>query len=296
MPGLFRRKAADRTPDTSATQSTPTAGDVTDLSDDSALVPDDLDERTPAQLVDLLVAAGVQDQDGVVALVEALLESDLLVPAGQGPDGKEAVGTLRTEANGVTFAAVFTSEAAAAPVRAMAPRLDSMTGKHIIGVLEPELGLLVETANGKFGLIPPMLASVRATLESREVSAALEALADRVRLGLAPISELVELLMDGKVVAPTPEEPTDNSGFKPVITHVEGSVRLVVAASFEAAKRTQRVAQFALTLPGRYVFSMVRDNVGIQLTTVNGAVDFPPELVARIRDQYGIASGESAEA
>lgn len=289
MPGLFRRKAADRTPEASAPT---TSADVTDLSDDSALVPDDLDERTPAQLVDLLVAAGVQDQDGVVALVEALLEADLLIPAGQGPDGNDVLGTLRTEANGVTFAAVFTSEAAAEPVRAMTSRLETMTGKHIIGVLEPELGLLVETGSGKFGLIPPMLASVRATLESREVSAALEALADRVRLGLAPISELIALLMDGKVVAPTPEEPTDNSGFKPVITHVDGSVRLVVAASFEAAKRTQRVAKFALTLPGRYVFSMVRDNVGVQLTTVNGAVDFPPELVARIRDQYGIESGE----
>lgn len=289
MPGLFRRKAADRTPEASAPT---TSADVTDLSDDSALVPDDLDERTPAQLVDLLVAAGVQDQDGVVALVEALLEADLLIPAGQGPDGNDVLGTLRTEANGVTFAAVFTSEAAAESVRAMTSRLETMTGKHIIGVLEPELGLLVETGSGKFGLIPPMLASVRATLESREVSAALEALADRVRLGLAPISELIALLMDGKVVAPTPEEPTDNSGFKPVITHVDGSVRLVVAASFEAAKRTQRVAKFALTLPGRYVFSMVRDNVGVQLTTVNGAVDFPPELVARIRDQYGIESGE----
>ena len=289
MPGLFRRKAADRTPEASAPT---TSADVTDLSDDSALVPDDLDERTPAQLVDLLVAAGVQDQDGVVALVEALLEADLLIPVGQGPDGNDALGTLRTDANGVTFAAVFTSEAAAEPVRAMTSRLETMAGKHIIGVLEPELGLLVETGSGKFGLIPPMLASVRATLESREVSAALEALADRVRLGLAPISELIALLMDGKVVAPTPEEPTDNSGFKPVITHVDGSVRLVVAASFEAAKRTQRVAKFALTLPGRYVFSMVRDNVGVQLTTVNGAVDFPPELVSRIRDQYGIEAGE----
>lgn len=302
MPGLFRRKAADRTPDV-----TPAPADGPDLATDAALstddalttdaalIPDDIDERTPAQLVDLLVAAGIQDQDAVVALVEALLEADLLIPVGQGPDGKETLGTLRTEANGVVFAAVFTSEAAAEPARALAPRMETMTGKHLVGVLDPEIGLLVETGAGKFGLIPPMLASVRKTLESREISAALEALADRVRAGLAPLSELVAMIMDGKVVAPTTQEPAEGVGFSPVITHVQGSVRMVVASSFEAAARTTSVAQYALTLPGRHVFGMVRENVGIQLTTVAGEIDFPPYIVERIREQYGIESGEQAD-
>jgi len=316
MPGLFRRSASENAPkpDPAAEVSAaevPAAGvsaagvpaaDVSvadspaaprasvdiDVTTDAIIVPDNFDDMSKAQMVEAIIASGRQDQESVVALIETLLEAELQVPMGVDADGEPAMGAVMTEVEGVVYVAVFTSTDAGAHVRDMAPDFATMTGKQVIGSLRSDLGLVVETGVGKFGLIPPMLASIRQTIESREVSASLERLANRVRSGAAGIDELVAALMNAKVVIPTPDEPTGGGGFTPVIGMVDGTPRLIVAASFEAAARSRDVAEFAMSVEGRYIFAIVKEGVGIQLNTVVGSVDFPPELCAEVIKKYSL--------
>ncbi|NYI42112.1 SseB family protein [Demequina lutea] len=310
MPRLFRRKAAhtapetDSTPDVSADEVSADdvpvdAGDLPateaevapadiDVTSDSSIVPENLDDLSKAQVVEAIIASGRQDQESVVALIETLLAAELQVPMGVDADGKPAIGAVMTEVEGVVYVAVFTSMDAAAHVRDIAPEFATMTGKEVIGTLRADLGLVVETGAGKFGLIPPMLASIRETIESREVSLSLERLANRVRSGVASIDDLVAALMEAKVVIPTPDEPKGGGGFTPVIGMVDGIPRLVVATSYEAAARSSDVAQFAMSVKGKHIFAIVKDGVGIQLNTVAGSVDFPPELCAAVIKKYSL--------
>lgn len=324
MRGFFRRKAADNgqgmesaavvfdadvPADAPADAGTapapatdvPTTGAETappdiDVTTDSSIVPRDLDDLSKAQVVEAIIASGRQDQESVVALIETLLEAELQVPMGPDADGKPAMGAIMTEVEGVVYAAVFTSMNAAAHVRDMAPDFATMTGKQVISTLRSDLGLVVETGVGKFGLIPPMLASIRQTIESREVSVSLERLANRVRWGAASIDELVAEIMTAKVVIPTPDEPKGGGGFTPVIEMVDGTPRVIVAASFEAAARSRDVAEFAMSVEGKYIFAIVKEGVGIQLNTVAGSVDFPPALCAEVIRKYSLdMTGPSAK-
>lgn len=295
MPGLFRRNAADDAPTTdSATEASPERGigipGDTDVSTDAIIVPDDLENLSGAQIVEAIIASGRQDQDSVVALIESLLGAELQVPMGLDADGSPAMGAVMTEVEGVVYVAVFTSMEAAAHVRDMAPDFATMTGKKVIETLRPDLGLVVETGVGKFGLIPPMLASIRATVQSRDVSAGLEELANRVRTGAADLDDLVTALMETTVVIPTPDEPKGTGTFTPVIATVNGTPRLVVAASLEAAARSRDVAEFAMSVEGKYVFAVVKEGVGIQLNTVVGSVDFSPELCADVVRKYSLGA------
>lgn len=284
MPGLFRRNAAV----TPAVLDADAAADV-DVLTDASIVPQNIEDMTKAQMVDAIIAANAQDQASAIALIEALLEADLQVPMGLDAEGKPAMGAIMTEVDGVVYVAVFTSAEAAAHVADATRDFATMTGKQVIVALRPDMGLVVETGAGRFGLIPPMLASIRDTLRSREVSADLERLANRVRTGEASIDALVDALMATKVVVPTPDEPQSGGGFTPVITMVNGSPRLVIAASFDAAARSRSVAEFALSVDASYIFSVVKDGVGIQLNTVTGSVDFPPELCAEVVRKYALA-------
>ena len=257
-------------------------------------MPDNLDDLSKAQVVEAIIASGRQDQESVVALIETLLEAELQVPMGLDADGQPAMGAVMTEVDEVVYVAAFTSMEAAAQVSDMAPEFATMTGRQVIGTLRPDLGLVVETGAGKFGLIPPMLASIRQTIESREASLSLERLANRVRSGASHIDELVAALMETKVVIPTPDEPKGGGGFTPVIAMVDDSPRLVVAASFEAAARSSEVAEFAMSVEGKYIFAIVKDGVGIQLNTVTGSVDFPPELCAEVIKKYSLDAQPAA--
>jgi len=297
MPRLFRRKASDITPEpdapTADASAAPTADaepappDI-DVTTDASIVPQNLDDLSKAEVVDAIIAAGRQDQESVVALIETLLEAELQVPMSPDADGKPAMGAIMTEVEGVVYAAVFTSMDAAAHVRELAPEFATMTGKQVIGTLRSDLGLVVETGAGKFGLVPAMLESIRSTIESREISSSLERLANRVRSGAASIDELVEVLMTTKVVIPTPDEPKGGGEFTPVIGMVDGTPRLVVAASFEAAARSRDVAEFAMSVEGKYIFAIVKEGVGIQLNTVAGSVDFSPEFCAGVVKKYSL--------
>lgn len=296
---LFRRKASDIAPEpdapTADASAAPTADaeparpDI-DVTTDSSIVPQNLDDLSKAQVVEAIIASGRQDQESVVALIETLLEAELQVPMGPDADGKPAMGAIMTEVEGVVYVAVFTSMEAAAHVRKMAPEFATMTGKQVIVTLRSDLGLVVETGAGKFGLIPPMLESIRSTIESREISSSLERLANRVRSGAANIDELVAALMTTEVVIPTPDEPKGGGGFTPVIGMVDGAPRLVVAASFEAAARSRDVAEFAMSVEGKYIFAIVKEGVGVQLNTVAGSVDFSPELCAAVVKRYSLAA------
>lgn len=296
MPGLFRRKAADHAPadvaDAPLPADAPAPVDIApvDIATDASIVPENIEDMTKAQMVEAIVAAGAQDQAAAVALIEALLDAELQVPMGVDADGNAAMGAVMTEVDGVVYVAVFTSIDAAAHVRDMTSEFATMTGKHVIGTLRPDMGLLVETGAGKFGLIPPMLASIRETIQSREVSGELETLANRVRSGAAHVDDLVALLLTSKVVVPTPDEPKGGGGFTPVVTMVGGSPRLVVAASFDAAARSRGVAEFAMSVDGAYIFSVVKDGVGIQLNTMAGSVDLPPELCASVVKKHSLAA------
>ena len=309
MSGLFRLTAADNSPDkkplddASADNEAEAFPDVApkvaaadvDITTDAIILPEDFDNLTKAQLVEAIIASGRQDQESVVALIESLLEAELHVPMGLDADGALAMGAVMTEVEGVVYVAVFTSMEAAAHVIEMAPEFATMTGKKVIGTLRADVGLVVETEVGKFGLIPPMLASIRATIESREAASSLEKLANRVRSGAAEIEELVATLMESKVVIPTPDEPNGGGGFTPVIANVNGSPRLVVATSFDAAARSRDQAEFAMSVDGKYIFAIVKEGVGIQLNTVVGSVDFPPELCAAVVKKYSL-EGEAAAA
>ena len=308
MLGLFRRKAADNAPETdSASGASPDTSpkensDVSgaahtnvDVTTDASIVPENIDDLTKAQLVEAIIAAGRQDQESVVALIESLLEAELRVPMGLDADGTLTMGAVMTEVDGVVYVAVFTSMDAAAHVSDMTTEFATMTGKKVIGTLRADLGLVVETGAGKFGLIPPMLASIRATIQSREVSSSLEKLANRVRSGAADIDDLIAALMESKVVIPTPDEPKGGGGFNPVIEMVKGAPRLVVAASFDAAARSRDVAEFAMSVDGRYVFAIVKEGVGIKLNTVVGSVDFPPDLCAAVVKKYSLEAQAAAK-
>ncbi len=292
MPGLFRRKPADNDVEPDAKEEVSadatSAGDV-DVSTDSGIVPENLDDLSKAQVVEAIIASGRQDQESVVALIETLLEAELQVPMGIDADGQPAMGAVMTEVEGIVYVAAFTSMEAAAHVREMAPEFATMTGRQVIGSLRSDLGLVVETGAGKFGLIPPMLASIRETIASREASLSVERLANRVRSGAAQIDDLVEALMETKIVIPTPDEPKGGGGFTPVIATVDGSPRLVIAASFEAAARSRDEAQFAMSVEGKHIFAIIKEGVGIQLNTVAGSVDFPPELCASVIQRYSLA-------
>lgn len=277
MPGISHRKDAGAAPDV-------------DVTTDVGIVPEGIEDLTKAQMVEAIIAAGAQDQESAIALIEALLEADLQVPMGVDADGSPAMGAIMTEVEGVVYVAVFTSTEAAAHVREVVPEFATMTGKRVIGMLRPDMGLVVETVAGKFGLIPPMLASIRETVKSREVSGELERLANRVRTGAVGIDELVEVLLKSKVVVPTPDEPKGGGGFTPVIAMVNGSPRLVIAASFDAAARSRGEAEFAMSVDGTYIFSVVKEGVGIQLNTLAGSVDFPPELCAAVVKKYTLAA------
>ncbi len=327
MPRLFRRKAADSAPETgSAPEIADTRVDDADtrvddadtrvddadtrvddadtrvddapadidVTTDAIILPDDIDNLSKAQVVEAIIASGRQDQETVVALIESLLEAELQVPMGLDGDGELAMGAVMTEVEGVVYVAVFTSMDAAAHVLDMAPDFAVMTGKKVIGTLRTDLGLVVETGAGKFGLIPPMLASIRATVEAREISSSLEKLANRVRSGAADIDDLVAALMESKVVVPTPDEPKGGGAFTPVIAMVNGAPRLVVAASFDAAARSRDVAEFAMSVEGKYLFAIVKGGVGIQLNTVVGSVDFPPELCAAVVKKYSLEETAAA--
>ena len=293
MLGLFRRKATDNSREDSANAPKPPASaslaaapvDI-DVTTDAIIVPENIDDLSKAQLVEAIIASGRQDQESVIALIESLLEAELQVPMGLDGDGMPAMGAVMTEVEGVVYVAVFTSMEAAAHVREMAPDFATMTGKEIIGTLRADLGLVVETGAGKFGLVPPMLTSIRATVEARDVSSPLERLANRVRTGTSDIDELVAALMESEVVVPTPDEPKGGGAFTPVIATVNGTPRLVVASSFEAAARLSDVAEFAMSVEGKYLFAIVKEGVGIQLNTVVGSVDFPPELCAAVVKKY----------
>ncbi len=282
MSRLFRRKSAR-----------PTEADV-DIATDAVIVPDDIDELTKAQLVEAIVASGRQDQESVVALIESLLEAELYVPMGLDAEGKPVMGSVLSDVDGVTYMAVFTSMEAASHVVDIAADFSTLLGKKVIGTMRSDLGLAVETGVGKFGLVPPMLESIKATIVSREVSSSLEALANRVRSGTAEIDELVDALMVGTVVVPTPEEPKGGGGFTPVIETVNGTPRLVVAASFEAAARSRDVAEFAMTVEGKYLFAIVKEGVGIQLNTLAGSVDLPPDLCASVVEKYQLGPDSTA--
>ncbi len=314
MPRLFGRKAADTAPKTSDTapetgsdleiadasvNDADTPADAApadiDVSTDAIIVPENIDDLSKAQVVEAIIASGRQDQESVVALIESLLEADLQVPMGLDADGKLAMGAVMTEVEGVVYVAVFTSMDAAVHVLDMASEFATMNGKKVIGTLRADLGLVVETGAGKFGLVPPMLASIRATIEAREISSSLEKLANRVRSGAADIDDLVAALMESKVVVPTPDEPKSGGAFTPVIAMVNGAPRLVVAASFDAAARSRDVAQFAMSVEGKYLFAIVKDGVGIQLNTVVGSVDFPPDLCAAVVKKYSLEGNATAK-
>lgn len=294
MPGIFRRRDASTAPDATATAPDATAGDDSattdevDIATDAAIVPADIDDLPKAQVVEAIIASGRQDQESVVALIETLLDADLHVPMGIGADGELAMGAVMSEVDGVVYVAVFTSMDAAAHVAHMAREFSVMKGKKVIGTLRPDLGLVVETAAGKFGLVPQMLASIRSTIEAREIPADVERLANRVRSGKADIDDLVAMLMENKVVMPTPEEPKGVGGLAPVITMVNGSPRVVIAASFDAAARSSKVASYALAVDGRFIFGAIKEGVGIQLNTVVGSVDFPPELCLEVVKKYSL--------
>jgi len=281
MPGHKNRNAAEPTPDV-------------DVSTDASIVPQGLEDMTKAQMVEAIIAAGAQDQESGIALIEALLEAELQVPMGVDSDGSPAMGAIMTEVEGVVYVAVFTSLEAAAHVLDMAPEFETMTGKQVIGTLRPDMGLVVETGAGKFGLIPPMLASIRETVQSREVAGELERLANRVRTGAVHIDELIEVLLTSKIVIPTPDEPKGGGGFTPVVATVNGSPRIVIAASFDSAARSRGVAEYAMSVEGKYIFSVVKQGVGIQLNTVAGEVDFPPELCAAIIAKYSLTPTPAA--
>ncbi len=282
MSRLFRRKSSGAA-----------SGEI-DIATDAVIVPDDIDNLTKAQVVEAIVASGRQDQESVIALIESLLEAELQVPMGLDSEGQPAMGAVMSEVEGVVYMAVFTSLDAAAHVIDMSHEFSTMLGKQVIGTMRTDLGLVVETGVGKFGLIPPMLASIKATVVSREVSSSLETLANRVRSGSAGIDELVDALMVSTVVVPTPDEPKGGGGFTPVIGSVNGSPRLVVAASFEAASRSRDVAEFAMSIEGKYLFAIVKDGVGIQLNTLVGAVDLPPELCAAVVKKYSLERNSTA--
>ena len=283
MPGPTPRDDADTSPDV-------------DLTTDAGFVPEGIEDMTKAQMVDAIIAADAQDQESAIALIEALLEADLQVPMGVDADGNSAMGAVMTEVDEVVYVAVFTSMEAAEHVREMASEFATMTGKKVIGMLRPDMGLVVETVAGKFGLVPPMLASIRETVKSREVSGELEKLANRVRAGAADIDELIEVLLTSKVVVPTPDEPKGSGGFTPVIAMVDDAPRVVIAASFEAAARSRGEAEYAMSVDGSYVFSVVNEGVGILLNTVAGSVDFPPELCAAVVTKHMLAAqGQAAQ-
>ena len=265
-----------------------------DVDTDSIILPENFDDLSKAEMVEAIIASGRQDQASVVALIETLLEAELQVPMGLDADGQPAMGAVMTEVDDVVYVAVFTSMEAADHVREMAPEFATMTGKKVISTLRDDLGLVVETGVGKFGLIPPMLASIRETIQSREVASSLERLANRVRSGAAHMDELVALLMETKVVIPTPDEPKGGGGFTPVIAMVDDTPRLVVAASFDAAARSRDEAEFAMSVEGKYIFAIVREGVGIQLNTVTGSVDFPPELCAEVIKKYSLDAQAAA--
>lgn len=283
MSRLFRRKAAGAA-----------AADI-DVTTDAVIVPYDIDQLSKAQVVEAIVASGRQDQESVVALIESLLAADLQVPMGLDADGRPAMGAVMSEVEGVVYMAVFTSLEAANQALDSSPDFAVMTGKEVIGTMRTDLGLVVETGAGKFGLIPPMLASIKATVVSREVSSSLEMLANRVRSGEADIDELVDALMVSTVVVPTPDEPKGGGGFTPVIETVNGTPRLVVAASFEAAARSRDVAEFAMSVEGKYLFAIVKEGVGIQLNTLAGSVDFAPELCAEVVKKYALEGATASK-
>ena len=261
-----------------------------DVSTDASILAANIEGLTRAQMVDAIVAAGAQDEESVIALVEALLEADLQVPMGVDADGNLATGAVMTEFDGVVYVSVFTSLEVAEYVRDKVSEFAVVTGKKVIGTLRPDMGLVVETAAGKFGLVPPMLASIRETLKSREVSDEIERMANRVRTGAVPIEDLIAELMTAKVVVPTPDEPKGGAGFTPVITKVDGSPRLVIAASFDSAARSRGVAEYAMSMDAKRVFAMVKEGVGIQLNTLAGSVDFPPALCAEVVKKYSLAA------
>ena len=284
----------DRMPESLRRKPEATAQTEVDIATDAVIVPEDIDQLTKAQLVEAIVSSGRQDQDSVIALIESLLEAELYVPMGLDAEGQPAMGAAMTEVEGVIYMAVFTSMEAATRVVDIAHDFSTMLGKQVIGTMRSDLGLVVETGAGTFGLVPPMLESIKATVVSREVSSSLEALANRVRTGAADIDALVDALMVGTVVVPTPHEPTGGGGFIPVIETVNGVPRLVVAASFEAAARSRDVADFAMSVDGKYLFAIVKEGVGIQLNTLAGSVDLPPELCAAIVEKYELRGGSTA--
>jgi hypothetical protein len=100
--------------------------------------------------------------------------------------------------------------------------------------------------------------------------------------------------MDTKVVIPTPDEPKGGGGFTPVIAMVDDTPRLVIAASFEAAARSRDEAEFAMSVEGRHIFAIVKDGLGIQLNTVTGSVDFPPEVCAAVIKKYSLDAPTAA--